>query len=101
MATRDQLISDALKEVKESLLKLGDKLDLRMVQYSKDLSDLKDKTSKDLSDFKEKTNKDLTDFKEKYASEMATLATQTKIYAAIASFIGMAIGGVLVKFIVH
>lgn len=101
MATRDQLISEALKEVKDGLRSLGDKLDVRMEIYNKSLSDLKEKTSKELADFKEKTETNLSAFKEKYAAEMATLATQMKIYAAIAAFIGMAIGGTLVKFVVH
>lgn len=41
-------------------------------------------------------NKDITDLK----IEIATLRTQVKIYAGIAGFVGMAIGGALVKFIV-
>lgn len=32
---------------------------------------------------------------------MVRLETQVKIYAALAGFIGMAIGGALVKFVVH
>lgn len=32
---------------------------------------------------------------------MVRLETQVKIYAALAGFVGMAIGGALVKFVVH
>lgn len=42
-------------------------------------------------------NKEITDLK----VAMARLETQVKIYAAMAAFVGMAVGGALVKFIVH
>jgi len=42
-------------------------------------------------------NQDITNLK----LAMVRLETQVKIYAALAGFIGMAIGGALVKFVVH
>jgi hypothetical protein len=42
-------------------------------------------------------NQDITNLK----LAMVRLETQVKIYAAIAGFIGMAVGGALVKFVVH
>lgn len=42
-------------------------------------------------------SKDITDLK----LAMVELKTQVKIYAAIAGFIGMAVGGALVKFVVR
>lgn len=42
-------------------------------------------------------NQDITNLK----LAMVRLETQVKIYAAIAGFIGMAVGGALVRFIVH
>lgn len=42
-------------------------------------------------------SQDITDLK----LAMVRLETQVKIYAALAGFIGMAIGGALVKFVVH
>jgi len=42
-------------------------------------------------------SKDITDLK----LAMVELKTQVKIYAALAAFIGMAVGGALVKFVVH
>ena len=41
-------------------------------------------------------NKDITDLK----MAMVELKTQVKIYAAIASFIGMALGSALTKFVI-
>lgn len=42
-------------------------------------------------------NQDITNLK----LAMVRLETQVKIYAAVAAFIGMAVGGALVKFVVH
>lgn len=42
-------------------------------------------------------SKDITDLK----LAMVELKTQVKIYAALAAFIGMAVGGALVKFVVR
>jgi len=79
MATRDQMIADALKEVKDGLKDLGNKFDNN----------------------KDERNREMAEFKQQYAREMAKLETQVKIYAGIAGALGMAIGTAVSKLLVR
>jgi hypothetical protein len=76
MATRDQMIAEALKD-------LGSKLD----RFMKEVNDFKVEVA---------ANREFSSFKEKYADEMATVKTQVKIYAGIAGGLGMIVGGIVV-----
>jgi hypothetical protein len=81
MATRDQMIAEALKD-------LGSKLD----RFMKEVNDFKVEVA---------ANREFSAFKEKYAEEMATVRTQVKIYAGLAGAIGMLAGGVVAKLLFH
>lgn len=74
MATRDQMISDALKDLKQGLQDMGDKLERKLDNYSKDMVELRDRVTK--------------------------LETRISIVFGILAAIGLSLIGALVKYIV-
>lgn len=74
MATRDQMISDALKDLKQGLQDMGDKLERKLDNYSRDMVELRDRVTK--------------------------LETRISIVFGILAAIGLSLIGALVKYIV-
>lgn len=93
MATRDQMISEAMSELKGGIKELGKKFD----DFNKDMNTFK---------LEMVANKELNTFKEKYTAdakaqddEITRLRTTVKIYAGIAGTLGAAAGAAIMKLV--